>query len=361
MSDHPALSAAELAFFQRQLNLPELGSRGQRRLKAARVLVVGAGGLGSVVLQELALAGVGFLRICEPDALELHNLHRQPLYDASQVGQPKGRLARLRLQQVNPSLQAQWEPRAFAPAVAGEILAGVDLALDCGDSLALAFHLNDACHRAGIPLVSASVHRWEGQVWSLRPGSAGGCLRCLWPQQPPEPQSCAQSGILGAVTGLVGSWQAVEALRQLLDLPARLDEDLLCVDALESQLRRIRRPRRPECPLCGSAAGSTAATGEPELDLLELEVDGQPPLANWRHALVVDLREVGEVGQSIPQGLEVLHRPLSSLRFPEHGLPADRDLLVVCAHGVRSLWVTTRLRALGLARCWSLRGGMENL
>ncbi len=355
MFDSPGLTQAERAWYQSQLALPELGEAGQQRLRASRVLVVGAGGLGCPVLMELAIAGVGFLRICEADTVEAHNLHRQPLYTATQVGQPKGRLARIRLQEMNPALQAEWEPRAFTQAHAAEMLHGMDLALDCGDNLELSFAMNDACLRAGVPLVCAAVHRWEGQVWSLKPGGPGGCLRCLWPQQPPEASSCTRSGVLGAITGLVGSWQAVEALRLLLHLPHTLEEEMLLVDVRESSLRRVRRQRRQGCPACSP---------HPEIPVMaphvdEQEVEGQDAqLSAWRHATVVDLREVGEPGCPIPPGLRVIHRPLSGLHFPDHGLPED-DLLVVCAHGVRSLWVVNRLRALGHERCWSLKGGME--
>lgn len=356
--ERPRLSDAERAWYQRQLGLPELGEAGQSRLRAARVLVVGAGGLGCPALQALAMAGVGFLRICEPDAVEIHNLHRQPFYTADQLGQPKGRLARQRLQEMNPALQAEWEPRPFSHHHAREMLAGMDLVLDCGDSLDLSFTLNAACLEVGLPLVAAAVHRWEGQVWTVRPNSPGGCLRCLWPVQPDEAASCAGSGILGAVTGLIGSWQALEALRLLLGMPDTLESALLVLDAREAGLRRIRRSRREACPVCGTAQALSHHPWAGDKDAVEV-VTRDRELKDWRHATVLDLRELGEPGRPIPEGLRVLHRPLSGLRFPEHGLPLDDDVLVVCAHGVRSLWVVSRLRALGFSRCWSLKGGME--
>lgn len=359
------LSPEERAFFARQLPLPGLGEEGQRRLKAARVLVVGAGGLGCPALLHLAAAGVGFLRICEPDQLEAHNLHRQTLYGHEQAGQPKGRLARQRLQALNPFLDASWDPLPYAPERAAALLGDVDLVLDCADSLALSFQLNEDCWRAGRLLISAAVHRWEGQLFSMDPALDAGCLRCLWPEMPPEPATCADAGILGTVPGVVGTLQAQEAIKLLLGLSGDLRQHLLLVDLLDFSTRRLARARRSACPVCAPLPiGIDPPVSAPPLPapVEELEVDpAGPDLAEWRGALVVDLREPGEPGPPLPPGHEILACPLSALRFPDHGLPPERDLLLVCAHGVRSLWVAARLRALGRVRCWSLRGGMEGL
>lgn len=362
MPDTRSLTTAERAYYQRQMRLPELGEEGQRRLKAARVLVVGAGGLGSPALLHLAAAGIGFLRICEHDQLEVHNLHRQTLYAHEHVGRPKGRLACRRLQALNPHARAEWAPLPFAPERAAELLSGIDLALDCADSLNLSFQMNRACRVAGIPLVSAAVHRWEGQLLTIDPAAAeAGCLRCLWPEMPPEPGACADTGILGTVPGLLGTLQAQEALKLLLDLPGDLRGHLLLVDTLNFSTRRLARARRAGCPVCDTHAARTGESDAASAPANEIEVDPlSPALEEWRGRLLVDLREEGERGFPVPAGHDVLRRPLSALRFPAHGLP-DRELLVICAHGVRSLWATTRLRALGHTRCWSLRGGMEGL
>ncbi len=354
------LSGAEREFYQRQLVLPELGATGQLRLKQVHVLVVGAGGLGCPALLHLAAAGVGRLRICEPDGLEIHNLHRQPLYGHTQIGQPKGLLARQRLTELNPHLQAEWTPRPFTPGHAAELLVGVDLVLDCADNHATSFALNAACLAARLPLVLAAVHGWDGQLLTSDPAAEAGCLRCLWPVLPEETEGCARRGILGTVPGLLGTLQAQEALKLLLELPGDLRRDLLLVDLLTFGTRRLRRSRRPDCPVCGHAAHP--APELPDVDPEQLEVDAlDAGLTAWRDRLLVDLREEGEPGRPLPAGHEILHAPLSGLHFPAHGLPADRELLVVCAHGVRSLWTVQRLRALGHAHCWSLHGGMEGL
>ena len=366
MSERTPLTTAERAFYQRQLRLPELGEEGQQRLKAARVLVVGAGGLGCPALLHLAAAGVGFLRICEPDELEVHNLHRQPLYQHEQVGQPKGRLACRRLQTLNPHARTEWAPLPFSQERAVELLDGIDLALDCADSLDLSFQMNVACRRAGVPLISAAVHRWEGQLLTIDPAAAeAGCLRCLWPEMPPEPGACADTGILGTVPGLLGTLQAQEAIKLLLGLPGDLRGHLLLFDLLDFSTRRLARARRKRCPVCDAIVSQGAearAPGPSHADADGIEVHPlSPTLEEWRGRLLVDLREEGEPGFPVPAGHQVLRRPLSELRFPAHDLPEGRDLLIVCAHGVRSLWVTTRLRALGHPRCWSLRGGAEGL
>jgi len=358
------LNREERAFYARQLRLPELGEAGQARLRQARVLVVGAGGLGCPVLQYLAAAGVGSLRICEHDQLELHNLHRQPLYGHGQIGQPKGRLARQRLQALNPHLVVEWSPLPFSPALAADLLAGMDLVLDCADSLALSFQLGAACHGAGLPLVGAAVHRWEGQLLTVDPAAEAGCLDCLWPVHPPEPGACAEAGILGTVPGLLGTLQAQEALKLLLGLPGDLRRHVLLVDALDFSTTRLERRKRGDCPVCGQAAvaeGSRSisdAAARPD----SWEVEAASLLRDeWRSRILVDLRERDEPGRPLPADHRVLHRPLSELGFPDHGLPVDHDLLLVCAHGVRSLWVCSRLRALGHQRNWSLRGGAEGL
>jgi molybdopterin/thiamine biosynthesis adenylyltransferase/rhodanese-related sulfurtransferase len=358
------LSQDERAFYARQLRLPELGEAGQLRLREAAVLVVGAGGLGSPALLYLAAAGVGRVRICEPDALEVHNLHRQPIYAADHLGQPKGRLARQRLAALNPHIQLEWAPRALDPDHAPGLLQDMDLALDCADTQAATFALHSACRERGIPAVLAAVHGWDGQLLSVDPAlPEAGCLACLWPDPPAEGPACAERGVLGPVPGLLGTLQALEALKLLLGLPGDLRRELLLVDLLSFSTRRLRRPRRLDCPVCGTDAPAAAPTASaPPADPDEWEVDPcDADLAEWRGTLVVDLREVGEPGWPLPEGHVLLNAPLSGLRFPEHGLPRDRDLLLVCAHGVRSLWVAARLRTQGHGRCWSLRGGMEGL
>jgi adenylyltransferase/sulfurtransferase len=177
--------------------------------------------------------------------------------------------------------------------------------------------------------------------------------------EPADTGSCAHSGILGTVPGLLGTLQAQEALKLLLDWPGDLRRDLLLVDVLSFSTRRLRRSRREDCPVCGTAT----PTNEPALPAAPegLEVDAQSAtLEEWRGRPIVDLRELGEPGHPLPPGHLVLQRPLSRLSFPDHGLP-EGDLLLVCAHGVRSLWVTNRLRTLGHTRCRSLSGGMEGL
>ncbi|MFA7329986.1 MAG: HesA/MoeB/ThiF family protein [Candidatus Delongbacteria bacterium] len=356
----PGLSGAERDFYQRQLVLPEVGETGQFQLKQAHVLVVGAGGLGCPALLHLAAAGVGRLRICEPDGLEIHNLHRQPLYGHAQIGQPKGRLARQRLTELNPHLRAEWTPRPFTPGHAAELLAEVDLVLDCADNHATSFALNAACQAARLPLVAAAVHGWDGQLLTVDPAAEAGCLRCLWPTQPAETEGCARRGILGTVPGLLGTLQAQEALKLLLGLPGDLRRELLLVDLLSFSTRRLRRHQHPDCPICGHVAHPEPLLPNANPELLEVDAR-DAELTEWRGRLLVDLREEGEPGRPLPAGHEILRAPLSGLRFPAHGLPTERELLVVCAHGVRSLWTVQRLRALGHARCWSLRGGMEGL
>lgn len=356
------LTPEQRLHYARQLPLPRLGDAGQARLAEARVLVAGAGGLGTAALSSLAGAGVGRLTICEPDRLERHNLHRQLLYSSEDVGEPKGRLAAARLRELNPLVDVDWIDVSVDAGNVAALLVGHDLALDCGDDPALTRALAEACWPVGVPLVCAALHRFEGQLTRFDPcRPEAGCLRCLWPAEPRPDDfaSCAEAGVLGAVAQLVGHWQALEAIGTLLDWSGGLAEDLLLIDLELQSTRRVRRHRRPDCPFCGEPE-MTASPDAPRADLALLEVDpATPELAEFADWLVIDLREIGEPGPTIPAALAAEQRPLSALQMPDHGLPTDRDVLLVCAHGRRSLWAALQLRAAGLERCWSLRGGMN--
>jgi molybdopterin/thiamine biosynthesis adenylyltransferase len=242
----------EIQRYSRQILVPEVGAAGQAKIRKARVLCVGTGGLGSPAALYLAAAGVGTLGLVDNDLVEPSNLHRQILHFSTDVGRPKVVSARGKLDSLNPHVDVKVHRVCLEAGNALEILSGYDLALDGSDNFPTRYLLNDACFFRGIPLVSGAVLQLQGQVTTILPGE-GPCYRCLFPE-PPEPdavQSCAEAGILGSVAGVVGSLQATEALKVILGLPGVLAGRLLTLNLASMSFREIPVPRRADCDLCG--------------------------------------------------------------------------------------------------------------
>ena len=241
--------------YARQLSLPEVGAAGQRRLAEARVLLVGAGGLGSPAALYLAAAGVGRLTLLDDDRVERSNLHRQVLHRDADVGTPKARSGAATLHALNPDVSVETREARLDAANAAGLLAGHDVVIDGSDNFATRYAANDACVALGIPCVHGSVFRFEGQVsvfWPARPGSRGPCYRCLYPEPPPPElaPSCAEAGVLGVVPGVVGLLQAAEALKLLLGVGAPLVGRLLHYDALRGGFEEFDVAPDPRCVVC---------------------------------------------------------------------------------------------------------------
>jgi len=334
--------------YSRQMALPEVGPAGQARLGAARVLVVGCGGLGVPVATYLAGAGVGSLTLVDPDVLEASNLHRQIAYAAADCGQAKALLLAARLRALNPALGLHTHVEAADAALLDTLVPRHDVVVDCTDRLGVKFALNDAAVRHGVPAVLASVHQYEGQLQVVRPG--GACLRCVWPQAPRDGVvgNCAEAGVLGPVPGILGTWQAFEVLRLLLGLEA-LPEGVLTLDLLGGQSRFLRVRRAGDCP---DHAGHRHAESAASLELDSLDD------ALGRGLCVIDVRGEAEIA-------------LRPLRVPHHAVPLEQLLpdlarlpaspagwLFVCVRGVRSRSAAEACREAGLARAFSLRGGL---
>lgn len=353
----------DIQLYERQLRLADLGLEGQRRLREARVLVMGGGGLGVPASVYLAAAGVGALRLAEGDAVERSNLHRQPVYDDADCGGAKGAAWRDYMRAHFPDTDCTWTGEPFSEGSAARDLVGVTLVLDCADSLAATFLLHDAALARGIPLVSAALHAWEIQLASFVPGHDGGCLRCLWPEQPADEcaTACADTGILGAVAGVAGSLQALEAIRLICGMDGDLASRQLHLDLHDYGMHTLARRRQPDCIFCDGLQRPAAPPPVVRAGSLEV-LSGDPELSAFRDYLVVDLRERNEPGGPLPDGLpDTLHLPLSELRLPHPALDPARPTLLVCAHGVRSLYVAASLRANGFADVWSLRSGVDGL
>jgi sulfur-carrier protein adenylyltransferase/sulfurtransferase len=246
------LSPDELTRYSRQTLLPQVGVAGQERLKASSILLVGAGGLGSPLALYLAAAGVGRIGIAEFDTVDLSNLHRQVLYDASDVGRSKLEAATERIRDLNPHVEIVPHPVKLGATNTAELLAGYDLVADGSDTFATRYAVNDAAVRTGVPVVFGSVSQFEGQV-SVFAHPTGPCYRCLFPEPPPPElvPSCAEGGVLGVLPGLVGMLQASEVLKLILGIGSPAIGRVITIDALEARFRELRVARDPACPVCG--------------------------------------------------------------------------------------------------------------
>lgn len=334
--------------YRRQTILPEVGLAGQERLRNARVLVVGAGGLGCAALPYLAAAGVGTIGICDGDLVEPSNLHRQVLFGPADRGLAKAEVAAQSIRRMAPWTRVVVLDRRLDADTAAIVVSQFDLVIDGTDNFAAKFALNDACVAQGIPLVQASLHRFQGQLLVVDPSSDGGCLRCMWPEAPYDGcvGTCAEEGVLGVVPGVFGVLQANEAIKQILDLPGTLSDRLLLLDLQDLDQRVVIRKRRPDCPACGAGI---------HVD----QVDVSPARAQQMGLRAIDIRESDEEG-ALPASVEAVKAPLSDLeRLVETARQAGPCVLI-CAHGIRSARAARWLRGSGI-EAYSLIGGVDAL
>jgi sulfur-carrier protein adenylyltransferase/sulfurtransferase len=361
------LSPAELVRYARHLTLAEVGVEGQERLRRARVLLVGAGGLGSPAALYLAAAGVGTLGIVDADRVELSNLQRQILHGTGSVGRPKTASAGERLADLNPEIEVVPHPVRLSSENALDIMGGYDLTLDGSDNFPTRFLVNDASVLLGKPYVYGSIFRFDGQV-SMFGAPGGPCYRCLFAEPPPPDlvPSCAEAGVLGVLPGLVGSLQALEAIKWILGVGESLVGRLVLVDALKVQFREIQVRRDPECAVCGDHPSVTRlidydaycrvngsrAAHEAEVKAGELA----RLLAGPAAPLVVDVREPWEWEIARIEGSRLV--PLGELAGRLGELDSRAELVTVCHKGKRSLMAQELLQGAGF-RARSLAGGID--
>jgi len=376
MTPPPELSPADLARYGRHLSLAEIGVAGQRKLAAARILVVGAGGLGSPAALYLAAAGVGTLGIADFDRVERHNLQRQLLHEDGDVGAPKVESALRRLRAVNPGIRLHAHPEGVQPGTALDLFSEYDVIVDGTDTFASRYLNNDAAVLTGRPLVHGNVFRFDGQLSVFDPARGGPCYRCLFPQPPPAGAvpSCGEAGVLGALCGVIGSLQALEAIKLVTGAGEPLRGRLLAHDALAQRFQILSLARDPGCAVCGQAPVirsleperyATACALPPPPSVmsesfpLEVSVTAARDLIRQEaaHARIVDVREPHELEICRLDGAE--HIPMR--RIPEHlaELPRDQHLLILCHHGGRSLHVTRYLRQQGFKAVSNIAGGIE--
>ncbi len=372
MQDHrtnATLSNDEIARYARHLTLPEVGMEGQQRLKAARVLCIGAGGLGSPVLLYLAAAGVGTLGIVEFDSVDASNLQRQVLYGENDVGRPKGEMAEARLKALNPFIDIRRFDTKLTSANALEIFRQFDIIADGTDNFATRYLVNDACVLTGKPNVYASIFRFEGQA-SVFATEQGPCYRCMYPEPPPPGlvPSCAEGGVLGVLPGLLGTIQATEVIKLILGAGEPLIGRFLMIDALAMNFREIKIKRDPACPVCGTnrtvtklidyeqfcgvrGQEATATTTVPEIQVEEFK----RRLDAGENLLIVDVREPHEYAICNLGGKLI---PLGQMESRLGELDRSREMVVHCKGGVRSAKAVALLQAAGFTHVRSLAGGI---
>jgi molybdopterin/thiamine biosynthesis adenylyltransferase/rhodanese-related sulfurtransferase len=364
----PPLSQEEILRYSRHLIIPDVGVEGQRRLKDARILMVGAGGLGSPVGLYLAAAGVGRLGIVEFDDVDVTNLQRQVLHGTKDVGRPKAHSARDRIRDVNPHVDVVLHETRLTSENALEILRGYDLVVDGTDNFATRYLVNDACVLLDKPNVYGSIFRFEGQstVFCTHDGP---CYRCLYPEPPPPGlvPSCAEGGVLGVLPGLLGLVQATEAVKLVIGAGEPLVGRLLLVDALRMQFRTVKLRRDPRCPACGTREIQALVDYEQFCGIrgVEEEVNGVPVIAPAELEArlrrkddvdLVDVREPAEWAIGRIEGARLA--PLSTFADALRTLDSARDVVVYCKTGVRSARAVRQLQAAGFRRVWNLEGGI---
>ena len=364
-----AFSQEEMLRYSRHLIMPEVGLEGQEKLRAAKVLIVGAGGLGSPLALYLAAAGVGTLGIVDFDKVDLTNLHRQLLHGTADVGRPKLASARERILEVNPHVRVETYETRLTSENALEIIAQYDIVVDGTDNFPTRYLVNDACVLLGKANVYGSIFRFDGQV-SVFDATRGPCYRCLYATPPPPGlvPSCAEGGVLGVLPGIVGTLQALETIKLIIGKGEPLIGRLVLFDALTLKFRELRLKKNPECPVCGEhptidalidyeefcGIRSEAENGEAQFRITAEEL--KAALDRGEKPLIVDVREPHEAAISNLGGTLI---PLGDLPKRVHELDQSREIVVHCKMGGRSARAVEFLRQAGFTRVKNLVGGID--
>lgn len=365
------LSKEEVMRYSRHLIMPEVGTDGQLKLKQAKVLCIGTGGLGAPLGLYLAAAGVGRIGLVDFDAVDLTNLQRQILFGTGDIGRPKIEAATDRLRNLNPDIQIDRFETRLTSENALEILQNYDIVVDGTDNFPTRYLVNDACVLLGKPNVYGSIFRFEGQITIF--GAPGGpCYRCLYPEPPPPGlvPSCAEGGVLGVLPGIVGAIQAAEALKLIIGKGEPLIGRLLLFDALAMRFRELKLRKNPECPACGEhptitklidyaefcgvrgeEAGSAAQTTVPEIAPRKLK----SRLDRGDELFILDVREPHEY-QICNLGGHLI--PLGELSRRVNELDSSREIVVHCRSGKRSAEAVEFLRSAGFRKVLNLKGGI---
>jgi len=370
MSDTVEFTQEERVRYSRHLLMPEVGPEGQSRLKAGRVLCIGAGGLGSPAALYLAAAGVGKIGIVDRDDVDLSNLHRQLLHGTKDIGRKKLDSARDRLRDVNPNVEIELHDCRLSSANAREIVSNYDVVVDGSDNFPTRYLSNDVCVFARKPNVYGSIFRFDGQTTVFAPHLGGPCYRCLFPE-PPEPgsvPSCAEAGVLGVLPGIIGTAQAIEAIKLLLAIGEPLVGRLLHFDALKMKFREFNLRRDPQCPVCGDQptitepidyeqfCGTAPARAEDSIPTISVQDLKRKIEANGV-LTILDVREPFEYEIAHIEGAKLI--PLGELSERLGELEREREILAHCKSGTRSAQAVELLRRSGFGNVYNVAGGID--
>ena len=364
------LSGEELQRYSRHLMMPEVTQEGQRRLKAARVLCIGAGGLGSPAALYLAAAGVGTIGIVDFDDVDLSNLQRQILHGTKDVGRAKLESARDRLSDINPKIDIELHRCRFTSENASDLVAQYDVIVDGSDNFPTRYLSNDVCVFGRKPNVYGSVFRFEGQTTVFAPHLGGPCYRCLFPEPPPPDTvpNCAEAGVLGVLPGIIGMLQAIETIKLIVGIGEPLVGRLLYFDALRMKFRELNLRRDPQCPVCGENptifspidyeefCGARAVRDDDGLATINVH-ELKRKMENNGAFAIVDVREEFEYDIARIEGSKLI--PLGELPERLDELQKDEEIILLCKSGTRSAHAAQLLRAAGFARAYSLEGGVD--
>jgi len=368
----PPMSQDDLLRYSRHLILPEVGLQGQRKLKAASVLVIGTGGLGSPLALYLAAAGIGRLGLVDFDVVDESNLQRQVLFGTSSVGTPKIEAAKARLLDLNPNVRIDTHPVRLTSDNAMALMRPYDVVVDGTDNFPTRYLVNDACVLLGKPNVYGSIFRFEGQA-SVFDARVGPCYRCLYPDPPPPGlvPSCAEGGVLGVLPGVIGVIQGIETIKLVLGIGEPMIGRLLLFDALSMRFRELKLRKDPACPICGAhptidalidyeAFCGMTPTEQAMADAEHIEVTARE-LADKRargEAFdLIDVREPHEYEIARIEGAKLI--PVNRLPERVNELDSSRDVILYCHHGQRSARALEFLRQSGFRKVKHLRGGIE--
>lgn len=364
------LSQAELQRYSRHLLIPQVGIEGQLQLKESSVLLIGSGALGSPAALYLAAAGVGRLGLVDDDVVDASNLQRQILHGESWIGKPKLESAAARLREVNPHVVLELHPLRFTPDNAMEIAENYDVIVDGSDNFPTRFLTSDTAYFLRKPLVYGAIHRFDGQCSVFAPHFGGPCYRCLLPVMPAPGSvpSCQEAGVLGVLPGIIGSIQAMEALKLILGIGSIPLGKLTVYDALNSTFRILKLHRDPQCRLCGdhpdissvfNSETTAQASCAPIHNLMETITTRELRLrlANDFQGLLIDVREPAEHAIASIPGSTLI--PLNKLTDHLAELPKDREILVHCKMGGRSAKAVSLLLDHGFIHVKNVAGGID--
>lgn len=368
----PELTQDDLSRYSRHLILPEVGIEGQRKLKAARVLCVGTGGLGSPLALYLAAAGVGTLGLVDFDVVDASNLQRQIIHSTADIGRKKLDSAEEKLKALNPELNVQKHDTLLSSANALGILKDYDVIADGTDNFPTRYLVNDACALLGKPNAYGSIFRFEGQA-SVFATKDGPCYRCLYPEPPPPGlvPSCAEGGVLGILPGLIGVIQATEAIKLILRIGEPLIGRLLLVDALKMRFRELKLRKNPECPVCGAHPTVTQLIDYQQFCGLEAASDAPRAVKNGIPQLSVkDLKRRIDSGEKlfildVREPFEYQIANIGGKLIPQNEVPQrlseidrNREIIVQCKSGGRSQRIAEFLKQSGYPKVANLAGGI---